>query len=239
MKAIPIREYQNTVLKALSGKISDFYLAGGTALSLFYFQHRESIDLDFFSPSFSYNRVVEITNNLHEVLKKTVKLIAQSWEDNKSNIMVYNVCFTENGVLKLDFVQDVFPLIKETKNVEGIKVLSLEDIYIRKIYAIIGILPALDMIGRKSFLGGRAEAKDFYDLYFLSHTFMPLSVFVEKYSDLSVKEGLINWFRKYDRMNIMDGVLRMKVNKKMNYKNMENHFLNEINKIVEKEIEGI
>ena len=45
---------QKTVLKALSGRMDNFYLAGGTALSLFYFQHRLSVDLDFFTQNFIY-----------------------------------------------------------------------------------------------------------------------------------------------------------------------------------------
>ena len=57
---------QKKVLKKLSGKIDDFYLAGGTALSLFYFQHRLSVDLDFFAPAkeFSFRRVEEIVAEL-------------------------------------------------------------------------------------------------------------------------------------------------------------------------------
>lgn len=46
-------EYQNKVLKLFTGKMEDFYLAGGTALSRFYFNHRISYDLDFFTRSFS------------------------------------------------------------------------------------------------------------------------------------------------------------------------------------------
>ena len=38
MRKKDIRKYQGIALKALAGKIDDFYLAGGTALSLFYFQ---------------------------------------------------------------------------------------------------------------------------------------------------------------------------------------------------------
>ena len=37
--------YQKEVLRALSGRVNEFYLAGGTALSLFYFRHRLSVEL--------------------------------------------------------------------------------------------------------------------------------------------------------------------------------------------------
>ncbi|MDI6732200.1 MAG: nucleotidyl transferase AbiEii/AbiGii toxin family protein [Candidatus Margulisbacteria bacterium] len=39
---------QNKVLKILSEKVDNFYLSGGTALAKYYFQHRNSEDLDFF-----------------------------------------------------------------------------------------------------------------------------------------------------------------------------------------------
>ena len=52
--------YQEKVLKALEGKIDNFYLAGGTALSLFYFHHRQSDDLDFFTQEFNQDMINKI-----------------------------------------------------------------------------------------------------------------------------------------------------------------------------------
>jgi hypothetical protein len=104
-------------------------------------------------------------------------------------------------------------LIKPLKNIDGINVLSLEDIYIRKIYTITGSLPAIDTVRRKVAIGKREEAKDFYDLYFLSHTFMELSRFTQSYCDQTRKETIIRWFRSYDRMHIKTGLLDLKVKK--------------------------
>ena len=67
-----IVSYQRKVLNALSGKIGSFYLAGGTALSLFYFQHRLSVDLDFFTREFVNLDVLRIVKYLKNVLKKEV-----------------------------------------------------------------------------------------------------------------------------------------------------------------------
>ncbi|MFH1504800.1 MAG: nucleotidyl transferase AbiEii/AbiGii toxin family protein [Candidatus Omnitrophota bacterium] len=239
MEKDKILGYQSIVLKALSGKIDDFYLAGGTALSLFYFQHRLSIDLDFFTPNFSNKQVEDIIACLKISLKKNIKLTAQSLTDKRTKMMVYRIHFSNKDDLKIDFVEDVFPLIKQPKNIEEIKVLSLEDIYLRKIYAIVGALPILNEIGKTNLIGGRIEAKDFYDLYFLSHTFMPLSRFAEKYGNPMIKEGLISWFRAYDRMNMIDGVLTLEAAGKINYKSMEKHFSGEIDKIIETEVESL
>jgi len=100
-------------------------------------------------------------------------------------------------------------------------------------------LPAFNNTGRKRLAGGRTEAKDFFDLYFLSHTFMPLCEFVDRYGSPVIKEGIITWYRTYDRMAIIDGILRLKTDKKVDYRSMERHFREEVDRIIEREIEEI
>jgi predicted nucleotidyltransferase component of viral defense system len=239
MKQIKIVEYQQKVLKTLSHKIDGYYLAGGTALSLFYFQHRLSVDLDFFTPSFNVNDIKGVVAILKKELRVDVRLIAQLLEEKTAKIMQYNIEFVKDEVLRIDFVEDVHKLIKKAKNVDGIKVLSLEDIYMRKLYAIAGYVARKDNVGRRSLVGGRMEAKDFYDIYYLSHTFIPLSRFAKKYCDPVLIEGLIRWFHTYDRMNMMDGIFEIRTDKRIDYKKMEKYLSEEIDKIIEKEIGGI
>jgi predicted nucleotidyltransferase component of viral defense system len=234
-----ILKYQQDVLKALSGKVNDFYLAGGTALSLFYFQHRLSVDLDFFTHKFIYPEIARIVDDLSHVLKKKVEIKGQSLTDKTAKIVVYNIHFTNTTALKLDFVEDVVDLIKKTKVVDGINILSLEDIYLRKIYALVGMVRTLDEIGREKFIGGRVDAKDFYDVYFLSHTFMPLSRFVIKYCNSTIIEAVVKWFRTYDRMAMIDGVLTLDTNKAVDCRMVEKHFKKEIDKILEYELGGL
>lgn len=236
MKQAKIVKNQQRVLKALSGKIDNYYLAGGTALSLFYFQHRLSVDLDFFTPSFNSNDVRAIVKSLEKALDVGAELIAQSLKEKTAKIMRYNMEFTKNEVLQIDFVEDVHKLIKKPKIVDGVKILSLEDIYIRKLYAIAGYVVRKDDVGRRSVIGGRAEAKDFYDIYYLSHTFIPLSAFVRQYCNPVVIEGLIRWFRTYDRMKMMDGMLEIKTDRKIDCKKMERRIKEEIDNLIEKEI---
>ncbi|MBU1147787.1 MAG: nucleotidyl transferase AbiEii/AbiGii toxin family protein [Candidatus Omnitrophica bacterium] len=239
MRRSKIKEYQNTVLKKLSERIDEFYLAGGTALSLFYFQHRLSVDLDFFTPDFTQKRVREIVNYLKNALGKRIELIGQNLEENKIKILVYNIYFGSKDTLKVDFVEDTLKLIKPTKLIEGVRILDLEDIYIRKIYAISGVASSIDEAGRRKILGGRVEAKDFYDLYFLSHTFMNLSKFMDKYGTSVMVEGLIRWFRSYDRIGMMDGFLTLEKDKQIDYKDIEAHFKREIDKIIEGQLGDI
>jgi len=231
--------YQKKVLTALSGRIDDFYLAGGTALSLFYFKHRTSVDLDFFTHAFAYSRVTEITEYLKNSLNKRLTVAGQNLNGKSARMVIYNIHFTARDLLKLDFVEDTISLLKETRIVDGIHILSLEDIYLRKLYALAGMIKTFDEAGRPLFAGGRMEAKDFYDIYILSHTFMPLSKFIVKYCDRMMVEAVIRWFRTFDRMSIIDGVLTLDTNKAVDYKALERHFKEEIDRLINYEIGGI
>jgi predicted nucleotidyltransferase component of viral defense system len=227
---------QKAVLSSLSGKIDDFYLAGGTALSLFYFQHRDSLDLDFFTKKFSRARILDTINFLSNSLKTKINLVSQQSGKGKVKVMVFTAQLKGQEVLKIDFVQDYFGLIKPLKTVNGINIMSLEDIYFRKIFAAVETVPSLDEIGRRIRLGGRQEAKDFYDLFYLSNTLMRLSDFSFKYCDRLTREGIIRWFRTYNRMDMKTGLLELKLKNRPDYRAMELHFKREIDRILEKEI---
>ncbi|HEA46832.1 MAG TPA: hypothetical protein ENH97_00270 [bacterium] len=232
-----IIQYQDKVLKLLSGKMEEFYLAGGTALSRVYFNHRLSLDLDFFTQNFNPDAIRKIVANLEEALGKEIKLAGQTAGKGKIRMVVYYLAIDKENTLKMDFVEDWVKLIKPLKSVDGIDVLSKEDIYFRKILAIAGFIESLDGVGRKKFSGGREEAKDFYDLYFLSHTFMNLSVFARAYCDASHREGLIRWFRTYSRLDMKTGIMELRAQARPDYNQMERHFKKEIDKLIEKEIE--
>ena len=226
-------------MKALSGRVDEFYLAGGTALSLFYFRHRLSVDLDFFTQNFSYPDIERIAGYLESALKKKMELKGQNLGGKIAKMAVYNIHFTAKDSLKIDFVEDTVKLLAKTKTVDGISILSLEDIYLRKLYALAGVVKTLDDSGRDGFLGGRAEAKDLYDVYFLSHTFMPVSKFTLKYCDQVMREAVIKWFRTYDRMTMIDGLLGLKTNRAADHKAIEKHFKKETDVILDHELGGL
>jgi len=228
--------YQEKALKILSGKLEGFYLSGGTALSLYYFHHRQSLDLDFFTPHFEKSVISGIIKGLAEALKQKIELVAEQNKKDMVRIAVYMVRFGKKDQLKIDFVEDLLKTVKLPRVVNGIPVLSLEDIYLRKIYAVTGTVEAVDDIGRKKTIGGRQEAKDFYDIYCLSSIFMPLSKFAGKYCDAARKEALVRWFRTYDRLSIKSGLLELVTNKETDYRLMEKHFKREIDRLLEKEV---
>jgi predicted nucleotidyltransferase len=234
-----ITDFQGKVLKLLAGRIDDFYLVGGTALSLYYFHHRESQDLDFFTTDYSKKRVEEIVKFLSISLKREINLIAQQPKKDKARISVYSMPIKRGESLKIDFVEDYIGLIKPPNHINGINIASLEDIYIKKVYTIAGTSHEDDLTGRKISKGTRQTAKDFFDLYCLSHTFMRLSDFSFKFCNQTMREGIIRCFHSYSRFDMKIGFLELKLKKAVDYRGIERHFKTEINNIIEKEVDFV
>jgi hypothetical protein len=231
-----IQIIQKEILRALEGKIDDFYLAGGTALSLFYLHHRESKDLDFFTQEFDATRVMEIITGIKRDTRKNIDLVSESLSDKTADIMIYNLELAENSFLKIDFVKDVLPLINQPNVVEGIKVLSIEDIYLRKIHALSGLHIGIDRTGRNKFTGGRQSAKDLFDIYFLSKEFLRLADFVDKYCSPIFNEGVIRWFRTFDRTDMKIELADIRTNKNIEFKDIDQHLNTEIEEILSREV---
>lgn len=120
-------------------------MAGGTALSEFYLHHRLSEDLDFFSEDeIDYRNLEEFTEIITNFLKAKV--------DKAKRTGFYRYTFTGSfGVLKTDFVHQVFKQLEHNKNVNNLQIASLWDIAVDKMYTIFG----------------RSNARDFVDLYFI------------------------------------------------------------------------
>ena len=232
-KIIKIR---NEALKQLANKLEGFYLAGGTALSLFYFQHRESYDLDFFTKDFSRTKIEILMSDLSKDIG--LKVVLEGEVDNKgfARMLVYSLIIDENNSLKIDFAGDVNKILEPLSIVDGIPIFSKQDIYFRKILTACGSMSTVDSLGRNVFVGGRQEEKDFFDLYFLSKTYMSLSNFVAEYCQQPQKESIIVWFRSYDRLEIKAGLTEIKTDKQVSFFEMEHHFKDEVDKIIAAEI---
>ena len=119
--------------------LRSFYLAGGTALALQY-QHRESIDLDWFTEK-SFQ-----TAPLIKKLSELGKFTLIKTEEN-----------TVEGILdkvKLSFMTYPYPMVApEQSFLKNIRLASVHDIAIMKLGAI----------------AGRNTKKDFIDLYLYLH----------------------------------------------------------------------
>lgn len=231
-----LKTQQINILKALANQIDDFYLVGGTALSLFYFDHRESEDLDFFTQKFSPERVRQVVDLIKKQLPVQIKPEADNLsETGKSKIMTYNARM-EGRVIKIDFVEDAWPLIEPVQRKDGINILSVKDIYLKKVYAVSGHVTGLDEVGREKTVGGRQKGKDLFDLYYLSREVLSLSEFVNQYCDQAQKAGVIRWFRTFDRTQIKLDLAEVKTKNKLEFSDIDRHLGEEIRKILVGEI---
>lgn len=150
-------------------------------MSSYYFQHREFYGLDFFTKNFSRTRIEEIMSGLSKEIGLKAILEGEENKQGFAKMLVYSFIIDENNSLKIDFVEDVYRLLKPLRAIDGIPVLTIEDVYFRKILTACGSRATVDSIGRNMFIGGRQETKDFFDLYSLLKTFMPLSSFVNEF----------------------------------------------------------
>lgn len=136
----------------LFSKIHDkeaFYLTGGTALSEFFLQHRRSNDLDFFT------HVEELVLPFGQKLEESLRKEALKVERLRGfhSFMELSVS-SENDSTVIHFALDSpfrFEQPSDLKEIPGIKIDSLIDISTNKLLA----------------LFGRAELRDFLDVYFL------------------------------------------------------------------------
>jgi len=225
------------VLGRLSGKLEGFYLAGGTALSLYYFHHRESYDLDFFTKDFKKELIRSLVSEVCDSLSLKGSLVMDLNQKGRARIVQYTLLIPKGDrELRLDFVEDVFPLVRPPQSIDGVPVLSKEDIYLRKIYAAAGTLGVLDETGRSKALGGRQEAKDLFDLYFLSKTFEPLSKFAARHCGAAEKENLVTWYRSFDRQEMRLGLREIRTDKEIDFREIDRHFKTEVEKMLLEQI---
>jgi predicted nucleotidyltransferase component of viral defense system len=133
-----IESHTLDVLKELMQmpELSDFYLVGGTALSLYY-GHRLSVDIDLFSTTEFANE------SLIEPLEK--KFPGFTYRNTKNPIGLFG---SIDGI-KIDFVKHHHhPWIEKSSTEDGIRLASIPDIMGMKIAAIMK----------------RAVKKDFWDI---------------------------------------------------------------------------
>lgn len=128
----------------------NFYFTGGTALSLHYLQHRQSVDLDFFSESqFDPQVILDTITAWGKELDFTVDYL-------KIEVaQIFNLTFPNKQTTKIDFGFYPHKQVEECQLIDGIKVDSLMDIAINKLLTV----------------EQRTEVKDFVDLYFLLKDF--------------------------------------------------------------------
>jgi predicted nucleotidyltransferase component of viral defense system len=126
--------------------LSNFYLAGGTGLSL-QIGHRRSVDFDFFSETdeVTEKRAEEITRSLNSF---SIQVIERT---------LGNLVFLADNI-RIGFFGYGYPLIHSTMELENVALASIADIGLMKCDALIT----------------RGSRKDFYDLFYIARS-IPLS----------------------------------------------------------------
>ncbi len=127
--------------------LDDFNLVGGTALAL-QLGHRVSIDLDLFSINEFDTKYI-----LSELGKKFRSVEITEYPFS----IIQKIEYPENtqNFVKVDIVKYPYKLLKQPINLDGIRLLTKEDIIPMKLSAI----------------GSRGSKKDFFDIYFLLKEF--------------------------------------------------------------------
>ena len=157
-------------LIAFFSKNDMFYLTGGSALGIFYLDHRMSYDLDFFTEQSDVNWHI-LDNQILSVITEIGaerKTITSSPQFHRYQM----IRGSESEVL--DFVVELVPQVDDTKMLVGnIRVDTLREIIANKICTLIE----------------RSEDKDLVDLYFLHKRGYKV---LDHFEDATKKEGALD-----------------------------------------------
>jgi len=144
-----LSDNQKNILLLLSKEkiISDnFYLSGGTALAEFYLNHRLSEDLDFFSEK-EFNP--EAISTIFKKIQKDAKIKSVKYEQSFNRNLFF--LELENDFIKTEFTYFPFPRIEVGGNIGNLKIDSLLDIAVNKVFTI----------------HQKPRSRDFIDLYLI------------------------------------------------------------------------
>ncbi|MBI5701032.1 nucleotidyl transferase AbiEii/AbiGii toxin family protein [Candidatus Saganbacteria bacterium] len=205
-----IRDAQLKLLRSFAKTSKTFALAGGTALELFYLKHRFSRDLDFFSPKYGLKEIDEIIAEFSKTVGSRVKLENDFAAAGRARVRFYTVKIKGTAVpLKIDFVEDVLFSKPQIELFKKVPVYAVKEIYFQKVVALTGTRLLADEIGREA-VAGRMEARDVFDIYYLSKNILPLHKFLRKLYK-NYQRGMIQWFRSYSRQETKLGVLDLAI----------------------------
>lgn len=141
---------------------SNFYLAGGTALSLL-LGHRKSIDLDFFSPVSFYGTLVDEFN-----ADTFYNFIEIAVSNNSVELIINDT--------KVFFWRYTYELVKPLVEVDGLRFANPVDIGLMKLLAI----------------QSRNTKKDIIDLYFIDKYFLKLEDLLRLFEEVRSAERFSN-----------------------------------------------
>jgi predicted nucleotidyltransferase component of viral defense system len=231
-----IRDTQKDILDVFSGEARHFALAGGTALELYYLHHRFSADLDFFSPKYDVTEIKNLISAFEKQVNKKFRLESELTAGGKARVRFYTLPVKGSGrPLKIDFVEDVLFKRPVIRKIEGVRVYSVENIYLQKIAAISGTKTEIDEVGRQ-IIEGRKEPRDVFDVYMLSKKIQPLHIFLKNVPS-QLQKGIIHWYRTFSRQDLKLALIDLDIYEpNFNSEEMIVYLENEIKQFIKKVI---
>jgi predicted nucleotidyltransferase component of viral defense system len=188
-----IYEIQNTILDTFYG-LSEFpfVFSGGTALSRYYLQHRESEDLDFFCKDITldFEYIYRIINQNLRFKGFICEETERADKTGQIKYIIFVVTSPTGISIKVDFLEDPFagmwePQTRKDYTANPVQVDALELIYYRKLYSV--------TYGRHSLA---ERVKDIIDLYFLDKV-KPVLTMIE----YTIKHNIgMDWLRFFQRL---------------------------------------
>ena len=205
MKESVLYPLQDAVLAGLQAmgdpQFNKSKLCGGTALSRCWMQHRLSFDLDFFLPHGFKAAGMATALKKSGIVFETKDIV----DDPRKANQLHGYVRHNGQSLKVSFIEDAyfetFPAVEMAFGGLSVRTEEIPGLYHRKLRTVAG-----SGAHGESFEGGRQTARDLFDLYVLSSSFMSIKDFMVSlpyaFPSDAFDNGLANmpWLRLMDEL---------------------------------------
>jgi len=170
--------WKNLLLFQKENLFRNFYLVGGTALSL-QIGHRTSFDIDLFTPDeLNKSEILEFAKSINDDVE--IK------SDSRAVFQLFLNFHDPEKILKIDFVQYQYPLLDPyVQNEENLRIIGKNDLSAMKMSA----------------TGTRGnEARDFIDLYYLLKE-ITMEKIVDNFKKKYKEDNIAHYLRSMNYFN--------------------------------------
>ena len=141
MAKVKLNKLQMDFLRAFFSHDSSYFLTGGAALVGFYFGHRETNDLDLFTLDDAIESGFGIVKHVARKLEASVESL-QTAPDFRRVLVTRG----EQAII-VDLIRDyVFQIAPKKKEIDGIRIDSLEEIFANKLCALLSRSEIRDLV---------------------------------------------------------------------------------------------
>ena len=193
---------QKKMLQAVAKAGLPVYLAAGTALAI-RCGHRYSEDLDFFTRRWSHTLHLKLCKQIERATAFSFRLLDERINRRLAKVAAYEFSIAKGACIKVDVIEDFDSLLKP---IEPDGIASMDDLYLRKIRAVIGWTTKPSSTGQLV-AGGRQDVKDLFDLWYLSTHYAPLHEWFPAHFGRQDYQRLTRWLRAMTGQAIVFDVL--------------------------------